>query len=117
MDSLAQDQNSKRTRIEPVFGWLKENGGPDWPTVLLEIADGAGDKRDVAAIDSRIASVSGRAPQSCTQRLHWRARRASPRPAKWHGLRTFDSPIAATALEGSAASKAADKNICPAKQR
>ena len=33
-------ENSKRTRIEPVFGWLQDNGPPDWPDGLLRIADG-----------------------------------------------------------------------------
>jgi hypothetical protein len=32
--------NSKNSRVQPIFGWLKENGGQDWPARLLEAASG-----------------------------------------------------------------------------
>jgi hypothetical protein len=35
-----EDKNSKRTRVEPVFGWLSEHGGHEWPARLIELADG-----------------------------------------------------------------------------
>jgi hypothetical protein len=34
------DENSKRTRVEPVFGWLRDNARPDWPERLVRLADG-----------------------------------------------------------------------------
>lgn len=34
------DTNSKRTRVEPFFGWLREHGEVDWPARLLHIAHG-----------------------------------------------------------------------------
>jgi hypothetical protein len=36
----AQDQNSRRTRVQPTFGWLAEHGGADWPARLLWLVDG-----------------------------------------------------------------------------
>ena len=33
------DKNSKRTRVEPVFGWLVQHGGTDWPSRLLNLAN------------------------------------------------------------------------------
>src|SRR5581483_4053622 len=32
--------NSKRTRVEPVFCWLSEHGGPGWPAELLSLCEG-----------------------------------------------------------------------------
>src|SRR5262245_29968836 len=32
--------NSKRTRVEPVFSWLCENGGPGWPAEFLSLCEG-----------------------------------------------------------------------------
>lgn len=34
------DENSKRSRVDPVFGWLKAHRKPDWPLRLLRLADG-----------------------------------------------------------------------------
>src|SRR5215216_5967708 len=34
------DENSKRTRVEPVFGWLRDNGGDEWPAKFLGLVDG-----------------------------------------------------------------------------
>jgi hypothetical protein len=34
------DTNSKNTRVQPVFRWLKANGGPSWPTQLITLAHG-----------------------------------------------------------------------------
>lgn len=37
--SLArEDENSARTRVTPVFSWLRENGGVNWPTEFLRLA-------------------------------------------------------------------------------
>ncbi len=32
--------NSKRTRVQPVFGWLRQHAGSDWPATLLRLATG-----------------------------------------------------------------------------
>jgi hypothetical protein len=34
------DENSKRTRVEPVFAWLHEHGGNEWPARLIALAHG-----------------------------------------------------------------------------
>lgn len=31
--------NSKWSRVAPIFGWLCENGGPNWPSELLALCD------------------------------------------------------------------------------
>lgn len=36
------DENSKRTRVEPVFAWLRERGGREWPARLVALAHGLG---------------------------------------------------------------------------
>jgi len=72
---------SSTTRVRPVFGWLRENGGANWPDRLLEIVIGfllpikAGKllrielvpERKVAASPTRLAwmidNVSSLAPQ------------------------------------------------------
>src|ERR1043165_1714937 len=33
--------NSRITRVQPVFRWLESNGGPSWPSKLLEMTKGA----------------------------------------------------------------------------
>jgi tRNA(fMet)-specific endonuclease VapC len=62
-----------------------------------ELIVGARDKRDVAAIDSLIASYP---VVHINDRIGARAYDLLKTYAKSHGLRTFDSLIAATALEG-----------------
>jgi hypothetical protein len=42
-----KDENSKRTRVEPVFRWLQQQGGEDWPTRLLRRAEGIAVKESV----------------------------------------------------------------------
>src|ERR1700730_8175814 len=34
---------SKESRVQPIFLWLKANGGDLWPALLLKMADGARD--------------------------------------------------------------------------
>jgi hypothetical protein len=36
----ALHENSKRTRVEPIFRWLRDNGGDNWPARFLDLADG-----------------------------------------------------------------------------
>ena len=61
-----------------------------------ELIVGARDKRDVAGIDSLIASYP---VVHINERIGTRAYELLKTYAKSHGLRTFDSLIAATALE------------------
>lgn len=37
---FASDEHSGRTRVTPVFTWLRDHGGPGWVTELLHLADG-----------------------------------------------------------------------------
>src|SRR5258706_14836302 len=62
-----------------------------------ELIVGARDKRDVAAIDGLIGSYP---VVHLNDRIGTRAYHLLKTYAKSHGLRTFDSLIAATALEG-----------------
>jgi hypothetical protein len=34
------DENSRRTRVQPVFTWLRDKGGLDWPAHLIHLASG-----------------------------------------------------------------------------
>ncbi len=33
--------NSKNTRVQPIFKWLRANGGDSWPARPIKMADGA----------------------------------------------------------------------------
>ncbi len=37
---MVASTNSKITRVQPVFGWLKANGGQGWPATLVQLANG-----------------------------------------------------------------------------
>src|SRR5579883_2623823 len=75
MDQITEDQNSKRTRIEPVFGWLKQNGEPDWPTTLLKMADGISIHRPLGAL-SGVQCEEERTISPTPARLAWMIRNA-----------------------------------------
>ena len=47
---MSTDENSKRTRVEPVFGWLTHHAGLKWPGRLLEISDGLGKNLEPGAL-------------------------------------------------------------------
>jgi hypothetical protein len=38
--STPSSTNSKQSRVEPVFCWLRDHGGPDWPGALLQLTEG-----------------------------------------------------------------------------
>src|SRR4051794_17506524 len=40
--NAGSDENSRRTRVQVVFGWLAAHGEPDWPARLVTLADGLG---------------------------------------------------------------------------
>jgi hypothetical protein len=69
------DKNSKRTRIEPIFSWLEQNGGLDWPTDLLKLADGIAVESNVGkSLAVRCREEKGVAPSPA--RLAWMIRNA-----------------------------------------
>lgn len=37
---MAGKDNSKKTRVEPVFGWFERRADPSWPAHLLRLAEG-----------------------------------------------------------------------------
>ena len=42
MTAPSHPTRSKETRVQPIFGWLKQHGGNGWPARLLKIAYGFG---------------------------------------------------------------------------
>jgi hypothetical protein len=65
--SAGVDQHSGRTRVTPVFTWLQANGGSDWVTELLRLADGI-----------QIADSVGNVMSVCV----WKEREVEPSPAR-----------------------------------
>ena len=75
-------ENTKRTRVEPVFSWLRAHGGPDWPGELVRLAQGIepiepGPIRQLALEDEATIPASPR-------RLAWMIENAD-RLAPWDG--------------------------------
>jgi hypothetical protein len=48
----APDINSKRSRVEPIFGWLRDHGGRTWPQVFLGLVDGLDISPDAGELES-----------------------------------------------------------------
>ncbi len=44
-----KDINSRRTRVLPVFGWLRDHGEPGWPDALAAMATGLSDVPKIGA--------------------------------------------------------------------
>ncbi len=61
--------------MTPIFSWLRENGGNDWPTELLRLADGICVANDVGALLS-LAVGEERTVQPSPARLAWMIRNA-----------------------------------------
>lgn len=72
---VSEDQNSARTRVTPVFTWLRKNGGDNWPTELLRLADGISVVADVGPVKSLEVSEERAVPPS-PSRLAWMIRNA-----------------------------------------
>lgn len=100
----AGDQNSRRTRIQPVFDWLSAHGDEHWPERMLRIVDG------LDAVPSpgplvRIDYVREPQVQPSARRLAWMIRNAgrlSPRDGRrWreYQTRVVENPRRASALE------------------
>ena len=73
---MKEDQHSGRTRVEPVFGWLKKHGGEGWVATLLRLADGIEPTGDVGKVMSMDFGKEKTVPASA-QRLGWMIRNAS----------------------------------------
>jgi hypothetical protein len=98
------DQNSKRTRVEPFFSWLRDNGGLEWPARFLKRVDGIA----VALTPGQIVSLdfeSERRVAPSARRLAWMIRnteRLAPRDGRrWREYqhRIIDNPRQAEALD------------------
>jgi hypothetical protein len=102
------DQHSGRTRVTPVFTWLREHGGPDWVTELLRLADGiivtgsvgdvlslcVGEEREIPASPQRLAWMIRNAHRLApTDGRLWREyrRRVIDNPDKDEALRKLDA--------------------------
>ena len=72
---MTKDQNSKRSRIEPVFGWLKKHGGPDWPTLLMRLSKGVSLQGEMGALTGVYCEDERKVPPTPT-RLAWMIRNA-----------------------------------------
>lgn len=98
------DENSKRTRVEPVFKWLREQAGDEWPTRLLDLVDGLA----VSIRPGRLVRIDlehERRVPPAPRRLSWMIRnvgRLAPRDgARWreYRRRVIENPRQADALE------------------
>ena len=97
-----QDLNSKRTRVEPVFRWLRDHGPADWPRTLVETAHGLA----VAIDPGPVVAVAFESPfRAHPERLAWMVRNAErllPRDVEaWRALQTrvVEHPERAAALD------------------
>jgi hypothetical protein len=98
------DENSKRTRVEPVFRWLRENGSTGWPDRLLELADGLQTREPVGGAHTVVFEDERRVPASA-RRLAWMIRNAdrlAPRDGRiWreYTQRVIENPAKQQALD------------------
>ncbi|HXB67566.1 MAG TPA: hypothetical protein VNY05_04950 [Candidatus Acidoferrales bacterium] len=70
-----EDENSARTRVTPVFTWLRDNAGRDWGMEFLRLADGIAVVADVGAVTS-VEVEEERAVEPSPTRLAWMIRNA-----------------------------------------
>lgn len=64
--------NSRETRILPVFRWLTANGGPAWPSRLVQLAQGQTAVQDPGAtVGKRVHLEKERRVQPSAARLKW----------------------------------------------
>jgi len=87
----AQDENSRRTRVQPTFGWLAEHGGTDWPARLLRLVDGLEATLEPGKL-TRLDYRTERRVAPSARRLAWMIRNAellTPRDGRrWHEYRS-----------------------------
>jgi hypothetical protein len=98
------DQNSRRTRIQPVFGWLSVHGGQTWPERMLRLVDGFAVAPDAGNL-VRLDYLQERRVRPSSRRLAWmirNAERLTPRDGRrWHEYRArvIENPGNAAALK------------------
>jgi hypothetical protein len=87
----ASDENSKRSRVDPVFRWLRDNGGTKWPARLLKLVAGL----QVDIVPGSLVRMDFEAEQRVPpspRRLAWMIRNADrlvPQDGRrWRELRT-----------------------------
>jgi len=82
--------NSRTTRVQPIFGWLRANGGKSWPAQLLGLADGISGLNNCGSI-KKIELESERSVLATPARLAWmitNADKLTPRDgSQWKKLR------------------------------
>jgi hypothetical protein len=110
MTEAIDDQHSGRTRVSPVFEWLRENGGPRWTMELLRLAEGieisdsvgeiirlwVGEERKVAPSPQRLAwLIRNAARLAPLDGREWRQyqRRVIENPGRDETLRKLDSGV------------------------
>jgi hypothetical protein len=59
---MAGQTNSMVTRVRPVFGWLRDNAGENWPEQLVKLANVTGLKRCGRFVRMEL-NGNGRSPQ------------------------------------------------------
>jgi hypothetical protein len=98
------DENSKRSRIDPVCGWLRDHGGPHWPARLVDLAEGL----DVRPWPGRVVHLDyapERRVAPSNERLAWMIRnveRLTPRDGRQsaeYRVRVIENPQRDAALE------------------
>jgi hypothetical protein len=75
-------EDSKRTRVEPVFRWLRTHGGPNWPGELIRLAGGI-EPIEPGPLRRLALGPEATIPPS-PERLAWMIRNAH-RLAPWDG--------------------------------
>jgi hypothetical protein len=84
------DENSRRTRVVPIFEWLKAHGGDDWPQRLVDLADGIGAELRIGKPVS-VEFEKEREVGASPERLAWMIKNAAgliPRDGRlWRELR------------------------------
>lgn len=100
-----QDKNSKRTRVEPVFAWLSDHGGSDWPARLIGLAEGLQSVGSPGALAGQPEYKRERRVPPSPRRLAWMIRNAEylvPRDgSNWdaYRVRVIENPARTGALE------------------
>lgn len=113
---MAGAWNSRKTRVLPVFGWLKENGGEYWPARLVALADGVEKLTDPGEIVA-VHLKQERTVPATGKRLIWMLENASslaPRDGKeWRELvrRTEDPEAVRRGIEFLKAGKSPGKRL------
>ena len=67
----ANDEHSGRTRVTPVFTWLREHGGSGWVTELLRLADGIQVPESVGEVITQSVGKERESSGQAPERLAW----------------------------------------------